>query len=73
MTEKPPPAPPWVGLLTWLPLVAYFVIKYAIVGAANMSGQQSIMLIVACVLASFAISRFQKSYYSNNGPGGGTD
>lgn len=73
MTSTPTP-PPWLGPLSWLPVAAYFLIKYAIVGSENMTSQQSYLLIGFVITAEIGLWQYRKKFRApKNSDEHGTD
>ena len=54
--------PPWYGYLSFLPILLYFVTKYVLIGADQITRRQSWMLIAAVVLAEIALWRYRRSF-----------
>ncbi|MEL7159584.1 MAG: hypothetical protein AAFN92_02405 [Bacteroidota bacterium] len=57
-----PQPPPWLGLLSWLPVITYFVVKYAIIGREQITSRQSWLLIAAVILAEIALWQYRKQF-----------
>ncbi|MBC6993089.1 hypothetical protein QWY85_14665 [Neolewinella lacunae] len=54
--------PPWLGLLNWVPVLAYFLIKYLVIGRDQITRQQNWMLIGAVILAEIALWQYRKQF-----------
>ncbi len=54
--------PAWLAPLSWLPVVAYFLIRYVIVGRENMTSQQSYLLIGFVIMAELALWQYRKQF-----------
>jgi len=61
MSDHPTP-PPWLSVVGWLPVAAYFIIKYMIVGRENMTAKQSYLLIGFVILAEIALWQYRKKF-----------
>lgn len=71
---SPKQAPPWLGLVGWLPIIVYFLIKYVVVGSDVMTGRQNLMLLGAVVLAELALWQYRKQFRpEKNQEDNGTD
>lgn len=57
-----PGPPPWLGLLSWVPIVTYFVVKYAVIGRERITSRQSWLLIGAVILAEIALWQYRKQF-----------
>jgi hypothetical protein len=60
--HSPKQPPPWLGIVGWLPIVAYFVVKYLIVGSEAMTGRQNLMLLGAVILAEIALWQYRRQF-----------
>jgi hypothetical protein len=61
MSDTPTP-PPWLSIVGWVPVAAYFLIKYAIIGSDNMTSKQSYLLIGFVILAEVALWQYRKQF-----------
>ncbi len=55
-------APPWLGLLSWVPVLAYFLIKYVVIGREQITSRQSWLLIGAVIMAEIALWQYRKQF-----------
>jgi len=60
--------PPWLGLIGWLPVAVYFLVKYVIVGSENMTSRQSWLLIGAVILAEVALWQYRRQFREKKNP-----
>ncbi len=60
--------PPWLGLLSWVPVLAYFLIKYLVIGRDQITRQQNWMLIGAVILAEIALWQYRKQFRKTQPP-----
>lgn len=58
----PSSPPPWLGLVSWLPVLIYFFVKYAIIGREQITSKQNWMLIGAVILAEVALWQYRKQF-----------
>lgn len=72
MSDHPTP-PSWLGIASWLPVAAYFFIKYVVVGRDNMTSKQSYMLIGFVILAEIALWQYRKQFRPKKTDEHGTD
>ena len=62
MQASPPTPPPWLGLLSWLPIIVYFTLKYAVIGVDNITSRQNWLLIGAVIFAEIALWQYRKRF-----------
>jgi len=60
--SSPSNPPAWLGPLSWLPVAAYFLIRYVIIGRENMTNQQSYLLIGFVIMAEIALWQYRKQF-----------
>ena len=64
MNNSTPRPPAWLGIMTWVPLLLYFVVKYLVIGRDNMTTTQSLLLLGFVVLAEIALWRYRRKFTS---------
>lgn len=60
MKELTPPV--WLPYLRWAPVAIYFLVKYGLIGAGNITGKQSGLLIGFVILAEIAMWQYRKRF-----------
>jgi len=61
MNDNPSP-PPWLGVIRWLPVAMYFIVKYAIIGREQITSRQTWLLIGAVIMAEIALWQYRKQF-----------
>lgn len=63
MSTPPSPQPPaWLRYLTWVPLLLYFLLKYVVIGADNITGRQSMLLLAFIVVAEIGLWAYRRKF-----------
>lgn len=60
MQTKTPPA--WLGVVSWLPVVLYFVFKYVVIGREAITTRQHYLLIGFVILAEIALWQYRRTF-----------
>ena len=62
MNQGPFSQPPsWLKYASWMPVLAYFAIKYVLF-KGEMTGQQQVLLFGAVILAEVALWQYRKQF-----------
>jgi hypothetical protein len=72
MSDHPTP-PAWLGIASWFPVIAYFAVKYLIIGPENVTTKQTYLLIGFVILAEIALWQYRKSFRPKNTDDHGID
>ena len=58
-TRRPPA---WLSVFSFVPILVYFLVKYVVIGSANMTTRQSMFLLAFVVVAEIGLWRYRRSF-----------